>query len=91
MTTYDIIELARAAGIQIETDWAGRPSTLVIKDGGMYLRVADEIVRFATLVRNAALEECASEFEGQYTDSCSGINIASAIRAMKDLPHGRQD
>ena len=86
MTTYDIIELARAAGIQIETDWAGRPSTLVIKDGGMYLRVADEIVRFATLVRNATLEECASEFEGQYTDSCPGINIASAIRAMKEQP-----
>lgn len=25
MTTYNIIELARAAGIQIETDGAGRP------------------------------------------------------------------
>ena len=84
MTTYNIIELARAAGIQIETDWAGRPSTLFIKDGGMYLRVADELARFAALVRNAALEECASEFEGQYTDSCPGINIAAAIRAMKE-------
>lgn len=30
--------------------------------------------------------ECASEFEGQYTDSCPGINIASAIRAMKEQP-----
>lgn len=57
MTTDEIIKRGVAAGIQIETDWAGRPSTLVIKDGGMYLRVADEIVRFATLVRNAALEE----------------------------------
>lgn len=84
MTIDEIIELAREAGIQIEIDWAGRPSTLVIKDGGMYLRVADELVRFAFLVRNAVLEECAAKFEGQYTDSCPGINIAAAIRAMQE-------
>lgn len=29
-----------------------------------------------------ALEECASEFEGQYTDGCPRINIAAAIRAL---------
>lgn len=29
-------------------------------------------------VRNATLEDCASEFEGQYTDSCPGTNISAA-------------
>ena len=43
-----------------------------------------ELTRFAYLVRNAALEECASEFEGQYTDSCPSTNISAAIRAMKE-------
>ena len=42
------------------------------------------LARFAALVRNATLEECASEFEGQYTDSCPGTNISAAIRAMKE-------
>lgn len=84
MKITEIIKLARAAGFQVETDWAGRPSTLVIKDSGMYLRVADEIVRFATLVRNAALEEAAEEFEGLYTDQQRPQNIAAAIRAMKE-------
>lgn len=43
-----------------------------------------ELTRFAELVRNAVLEECASEFEGQYTDSCPGTNISAAILAMKE-------
>ena len=44
----------------------------------------ETLARFAALVRNATLEECASEFEGQYTDSCPGTNISAAIRAMKE-------
>lgn len=31
-----------------------------------------------------ALEERASEFEGQYTDSCPSTNISAAIQAMKE-------
>lgn len=83
-TNETIIELARTAGFQIETDWAGRPSVLVMKDGEVFLRGAREIVRFYHIVRNATLEECASEFEGQYTDSCPGTKISAAIRAMKE-------
>jgi hypothetical protein len=83
-TNKIIIELARAAGFQIETDWAGRPSMLATKDGEMFLRGAHEIVRFYHIVRNATLEECASVFEGQYTDSCPGVNIAAAIRSLKE-------
>lgn len=83
MTIDEIIKLASAAGFQIETDWAGRPALLVTKEGGVFLRGAHEIVRFYHIVRNATLEECASEFEGQYTDSCPGTNISAAIRAMK--------
>lgn len=44
----------------------------------------ETLARFAFRVRNAVLEECASKFDGQYTDSCPGINIAAAIRAMKE-------
>jgi hypothetical protein len=53
MTTNDIIRMAREAGIPIETDWAGRPMTLVVKDGGMYLRGVDDLERFAALVAAA--------------------------------------
>lgn len=49
-------------------------------DRGYYRELASKV---AALVRNAVLEECASEFEGQYTDSCPGTNISAAIRAMK--------
>lgn len=74
MTIDEIIKLARAA------DPFG--------EHGRLCQVAEltpeTLIRFATLIRNAVLEECASEFEGQYTDSCPGINIASAIRAMKE-------
>jgi hypothetical protein len=47
-----IIRLAREAGIPIETDWAGRPSTLVVKDGGTYLRGVDDLERLAALIED---------------------------------------
>jgi hypothetical protein len=53
MNRDDIIRMAREAGIPIETDWAGRPSTMVIKDGGTYLRGVDDLERFAALVAAA--------------------------------------
>jgi hypothetical protein len=59
MTRDDIIRMAREAGIPIEIDWAGRPSTLVIKDGGTYLRGIDDLERFANLVAAAECEACA--------------------------------
>ena len=69
----NIIELTRQAGFTANDEQE------------IFLRVyREEIERFAALVRNATLEECASEFEGQYTDSCPGINIAAAIRALKE-------
>jgi hypothetical protein len=59
MNHDDIIRMAREAGIPIEIDWAGRPSTLVIKDGGTYLRGIDDLERFAELVAAKEREECA--------------------------------
>ena len=59
MTREEIIVLAREAGIPIEIDWAGRPSTLVIKDGGTCLRGIDDLERFAALVAAAEREACA--------------------------------
>ena len=53
MTRDDIIRMAREAGIPIEIDWAGRPSTLVVKDGGTYLRDIQDLERFARLARAA--------------------------------------
>lgn len=85
MTIDEIIDLAQEAGIRITLDWAERPYTTFIKDDGeLYLRVADALIHFAALVRNATLEECASEFEGLYTDGCPGTKISAAIRAMKE-------
>jgi len=55
----DIIRMAREAGIPIEIDWAGRPSTLVIKDGGTYLRGIDDLERFAELIAAAERKTCA--------------------------------
>ena len=46
MTRDEIIKMAREAGIPIEIDWAGRPSTLVVKDGGTYLRDIQDLERF---------------------------------------------
>jgi hypothetical protein len=59
MTQEDIISMAREAGIPIEIDWAGRPSILVIKDGGTYLRGIDDLERFAALVAAAQREKVA--------------------------------
>jgi hypothetical protein len=83
--TQDIIRMAREAGIPIETDWAGRPSTLVIKDGGTYLRGIADLERFAALVAAAEREACAKVCEGIYTNGdgaeCWLQNAAAAIRA----------
>ena len=59
MNTDDIIRMAREAGIPLEIDWAGRPSTLVIKDGGTYFRGVDDLERFAKLIALAEREACA--------------------------------
>jgi hypothetical protein len=59
MTKEELIRMAREAGIPIETDWAGRPATLVIKDGGTYLRGIEDLERFAALVAEHEREACA--------------------------------
>lgn len=82
MIIYEIIKLAREAGLEEAlTHNGGEPR--VWTEGADW---HNELTRFALLVRNAVLEECASEFEGQYTDSCPGTNISAAIRAMKEQP-----
>ncbi len=63
MNRDDIIRMAKEAGIPIEVDWAGRPSTLVVKDGGTYLRGIDDLKRFAALVAAAEREACAKVCE----------------------------
>ena len=86
MTDDDIIRMAREAGIPIEIDWAGRPSTLVVKDGGTYLRGVDDLERFAALVEQrtvaAEREACAKVVEqycGAWDDG--GYALAAKIRA----------
>ncbi len=79
MTITDVIEMARKAGgydgfTSPPTDW----------DEGNFVISPEELLKFAALVRNVTLEECAFEFEGQYTDSCPGTNISAAILAMKE-------
>ena len=76
----NIIELAREAGLGESLTHNGGALRVWIEGADWH----DELTRFAFRVRNAALEECASEFEGQYTDSCPGTNIPAAIRAMKE-------
>ena len=68
MTRDDIIRMAQEAGIKIEIDWAGRPSTIVIKDGATYLRGVHELERFAALVAAAEREACAKVCESLITD-----------------------
>ena len=63
MTQDDIIRMAKEAGIKIEIDWAGRPSTIVIKDGAIYLRGVHELERFAAIVAAAEREACAKVCE----------------------------
>jgi hypothetical protein len=72
MTREDIIRMAHEANIPIEIDWAGRPSTLVIKDGGTYLRGIDDLERFAELVAAAEREACCAIVYGQ----CGSDNVA---------------
>ena len=79
MTITDVIEMARKAG---GNDEFTSPPTDWIK--GYFVISPEELLKFAALVRNAVLEECAAKFEGQYTDSCPGTNISAAIRAMKE-------
>lgn len=80
MTTDEIIKLAREAGLGTSLTHNGGEPRVWIEGADWH----DELTRFAFLVRNAVLEECAANFEGQYTDSCPGINISAAIRAMKE-------
>lgn len=75
-----VINLAREAGLGTSLTHNGGEPRVWIEGADWH----DELTRFAALVRNAVLEECASEFEGQYTDSCPGTNISAAIRAMKE-------
>ena len=87
MTRDDIIKLAREAGIPIEIDWAGRPSTLVVKDGGTYLRGVDDLERFANLVAAAEREACAkvceqSDEDGEGPD-CWGWHVKDFARAIR--------
>jgi hypothetical protein len=87
MTSDDIIRMARETGIPIEIDWAGRPSTLVIKDGGTYLRGIDDLERFAELVAAAEREACAKVCDdnaitmpkSEYAEACQ--DCAYIIRA----------
>jgi hypothetical protein len=73
----DIIRWARESGIPIEVDWAGRASTLVVKDGGTYLRGVDDLERFAALVAAAEREACAKVVEHYRSD----WDMADTIRA----------
>ena len=80
MTTDEIIKLAREAGLGTSLTHNGGEPRVWIEGADWH----DELTHFAALVRNATLEECASVFEGQYTDSCPGADISAAIRAMKE-------
>ena len=77
----DIIKMAQEAGIPIEFDWAGRPSTLVVKDGGLFLRSIDDLERFARLVMAAERKRC-SEVAYEFLDDpfLSGHGYATGCR-----------
>ena len=77
MTRDDIIRMAREAGIPIEIDWAGRASTLVVKDGGTYLRGVEDLERFAALVAAAEREACARVCDEQGVGSKALEHYAS--------------
>lgn len=96
MTRDEVIRLAGEAGIPIEIDWAGRPSTLVVKDGGAYLRGVEDLERFAELVsaqeREACAKACDEAAKRAYQNdglddgyeagkSVAAKNCAAAIRA----------
>jgi hypothetical protein len=90
MNRDDILRMAREAGIPIETDWAGRPSTLVIKDGGTYLRGVDDLERFfraayeagAAAEREACAQVCERRYMGDNNrEDMEARRCADAIRA----------
>ena len=85
MNRDEITKMAREAGIPIEIDWAGRPSTLVVKDGGTYLRGVDDLERFAALVAAAERESIAAWVASQRNDvSATGSEISAAIREREE-------
>lgn len=91
MTTDEIIDLAQEAGVRITFDWAGRPyATFIRDDGELYLRRADALIRFAALVRAAALEEAAQVCDRGAEQLLhaykreGAARCAAAIRAMKE-------
>ena len=91
MTQDEIIHMAREAGIPIETDWVGRPSTLVINDSGVSLRGVDDLGRFAALVAAYEREACAKVCDEMYrrdkfaaTECEAADECAAAIRARGD-------
>jgi hypothetical protein len=88
MTRDDIIRIAREAGIPIEIDWAGRPSTLVVKDGGTYLRSVDDLERFAALVAAEKEQQMTRDgwrqcAEGQRTTQHCGL-LDAAVKAERE-------
>lgn len=48
-------ELAQKAGLHLDLDWCGRPSRVVIKDSGVHLCSAEELLEFAELVAKHTL------------------------------------
>lgn len=64
-----------------EIDWASRPSTLVVKDGGTYLRGIKDLERFAALVAAAEREECEKVCEEHWRNNGNAMECADAIRA----------
>lgn len=92
MTTDEIIDLAQEAGFRITFDWEGRPyATFIRDDGELYLRRADALIRFASLVRAQTLEEAAGVCieTGCTKGACDAAfdiadACAAAIRAMKE-------
>ena len=74
MTRDDIIRMAEEAGIKIEIDWAGRPSTIVIKDGTTYLRGVHELERFHALAVAAEREACAKVCEKEQFELTQNVD-----------------
>ena len=93
MTNEQITELAKQAGMEIH------PRKMQIRvgaDAALGLDSTDVVMRFATLVRNAALEEAAVtceeamsgiwEFHPEYVNEVGRnccTNLAKRIRSMK--------
>ena len=80
MNRDDIIRMAQEAGIPIDVDWAGRPSTLVVKDGGTYLRGVDDLMRFAALVAAEEREALKEERRRDMAEICSLRESEESLR-----------